>query len=99
MICRWWSDKVHRCIHPDTPQNGECDWVDDECPYDEQIINELKRMMCPYCGERMEMYERLIDYDDCQTLIGQEHYWCRTCDRNYSRDVTYELTKEGELEE
>ena len=56
-------------------------------------------MRCPKCGEQMEMYERFWDYDDCETLIGVEHFYCRPCDKTYSRDVTYSLEKEGELEE
>ena len=56
-------------------------------------------MYCPHCGAWMEMYERFWDYDDCKTLIGQEHYVCNECDITYSKDVTYTLEKEGELEE
>jgi hypothetical protein len=97
--CRWWSDKCHKCVHPDAPQKGECDWIDEFCPYDEQITEEEARMYCPYCKERLEMYERLIDFDDCETLIGVEHYSCPQCNHTYSRDVTYELVKEGALEE
>lgn len=56
-------------------------------------------MKCPKCGSLMEMYERFWDYDDSETLIGVEHYVCQQCDKTYSRDVTYTLIKEGELEE
>ena len=57
-------------------------------------------MCCPKCKTVvMEMYERFLDYDDGETLIGQEHYFCPECHRTYSRDVTYSLEKEGELEE
>jgi len=57
-------------------------------------------MNCPKCGQPMEMYERFWDYDDGQDLIGEEHYWCRACDddRTYSCDVTYVLSKRGELQ-
>ena len=57
-------------------------------------------MICPKCKTtQMEMYERFLDYDDGETLIGEEHYYCRNCDASFSRDVTYVIEKAGELEE
>ena len=57
-------------------------------------------MLCPKCKTIiMEMYERFFDYDDGETLIGQEHYRCPRCQSTFSRDVTYSLVGEGELEE
>ena len=57
-------------------------------------------MLCPKCKTIiMEMYERFFDYDDGETLIGQEHYRCPQCQSTFSRDVTYSLVGEGELEE
>ena len=35
-MCKW-SDSIHNCcIHPDSPQDGDCDWADERCPYDEE---------------------------------------------------------------
>ena len=35
-MCNWW-DSIHNCcIHPDSPQGGDCDWVDEQCPYNEE---------------------------------------------------------------
>ena len=57
-------------------------------------------MWCPKCQDGwMEVYERLWDYTDEQTMIGQEHYYCPNCDSTFSRDVTFILEKAGELEE
>lgn len=56
-------------------------------------------MRCPKCGKYMEMYERFWDYDDGELLCGEEHYQCQNCDKTYSRDVTYVLEKEGDLQE
>lgn len=56
-------------------------------------------MKCPNCGSRMEMYERFWDYDDNETLIGEEHFYCPNCFKSWNRDVTYSLVKEGELTE
>lgn len=56
-------------------------------------------MLCPKCKTHMEMYERFIDYDDGETIEGEEHFHCRNCDTTYSREVIYTLIKEGELKE
>lgn len=55
-------------------------------------------MNCPKCGESMEMYERFWDYDDGESLIGEEHYMCNKCGQTYSCDVSYVLHQRGELE-
>ena len=56
-------------------------------------------MICPYCGEHLEMYERFWDYDDGEILSGVEHYHCVHCDRTFYREVTYAITSEGDLTE
>ena len=57
-------------------------------------------MWCPNCKDGwMNVYERLWDYTDEQTMVGQEHYYCSNCDKTFSRDVTFVLEKAGELEE
>ena len=57
-------------------------------------------MWCPNCKDAwMNVYERLWDYTDEQTMVGQEHYYCSNCDKTFSRDVTFVLEKAGELEE
>lgn len=56
-------------------------------------------MLCPKCNTELEMYERFWNYDDGETLVGQEHYICKECETTYSKDVTYTLIKEGELKE
>ena len=56
-------------------------------------------MKCPYCGEPLDRYERLWNYEGERILVGEEHFACYDCNISFSRDVTYELIKEGELKE
>ena len=56
-------------------------------------------MICPYCGEPMQMYERLIDYEDGEIIQGAEHFCCNACMRTFSTDIIYAITARGDLEE
>lgn len=58
-------------------------------------------MICPYCGEELEMYEFLEDYhdDDHDTVDIEEHWVCNNCDRTFYREMSYKATKKGMLEE
>lgn len=34
MACKYWDNELNQCIHPASPQDGDCDWsYDDSCPY------------------------------------------------------------------
>ena len=58
-------------------------------------------MKCPYCGEKLLMYETWEDYSEYSDdmIEIEEHLVCNVCDRTFSRDVKYKAIKKGMLEE
>jgi transposase-like protein len=56
-------------------------------------------MKCPKCGDLLDLTERYWDYDDSETLIGVENYFCKNCFETWSREVTYSLEKASDLEQ
>ena len=34
MACKYWDKELNQCIHPASPQHGDCDWsYNESCPY------------------------------------------------------------------
>ena len=56
-------------------------------------------MICPYCGESLEIYEEWYDNRDGENIKAEEHWQCIGCHRTFSRQATYKLIMEGVLEE
>lgn len=56
-------------------------------------------MICPYCGEPLELYEEWQDKRDGDIVQTEEHWQCTYCHRTFSRQATYKIIKEGMLEE
>ena len=56
-------------------------------------------MICPYCGEPLEMYEEWQEDRDGETVKTEEHWQCTNCHRIFSRQATYRIVEKGMLEE
>lgn len=58
----------------------------------------MEKVICPYCGEVLYLYETFPDYSKSELEI-EEHYSCFNCDRTFSRTVKYKVSEKGMLEE
>ena len=58
----------------------------------------MEKVICPYCGEVLHLYETFPDYSKPELEI-EEHYECSNCDRTFSRTVKYKVLEKGMLEE
>lgn len=100
--CKWWNREQDKCIHPKAPQNGDCDWFDESCPYDEQITENDDHVVksteidiypkCPHCQCELEMYEHYGEYQD-DMLVQEQHFECHKCHRIFARTAVYKLIK------
>lgn len=95
--CKWWNIHEDKCIHPHAPQDGDCDWADEDCPYDEQVsearveVEEIKDpTICPLCGSPLMMYEH-YDYWDGWELTQEQHFECSNC-HDYTTSCTVHYT-------
>ena len=58
----------------------------------------MEKVICPYCGEELYLYETYSDYSKPELEI-EKHYECSNCDRTFSRTVKYKVLEKGMLEE
>ena len=103
--CKWWNKEQDKCIHPNAPQNGDCDWYDECCPYDEQVseqeeITPLNEMKCPRCSGKIEIYDLDVPHVHNDTLTEEQYLWCPVCGYHCAHEVVYkEVSRKLTFEE
>ena len=101
--CKWWNKEQDKCIHPNAPQNGDCDWYDEYCPYDEQITDKGEQVVesteidvyakCPKCHCDLEYHDMLsTDYDDMYYFVNWSAF-CPQCQRTFTIAEDFKLTE------